>query len=279
MRAGQYARREPLPYTPGTDGAGIVEGIGAGVKRFRAGDRVYLYRSLTGTYAEAALCTESQVHTLPANCSFEQGAALGVPYATAYRALFHRGQARPGESVLIHGASGGVGQAAVQLARAAGLTVLGTAGSAEGRKFVASQGAHHVLDHRKPGYLDELTGLTEGHGVDLIIEMLANVNLGRDLTALARFGRVVVVGSRGPVEINARETMLRDADIRGMTLFNTGESELASIHAALRAGLEAGTLKPVIGRQFALADASRAHEAVMQDGKFGKIILVPDSRR
>lgn len=275
IRAGAYARLEKLPYTPGSDGAGVVETVGAGVTQFRPGDRVYLYGSLTGTYAELALCETAHVHPLPANVSFGAGAALGVPYATAYRALFQRGQARVGETVLIHGASGGVGQAAVQLARAAGLRVIGTAGTEAGMKFVREQGAHDAVNHRGENYLQHILDLTGGRGVDLIIEMLANVNLGKDLGLLAKFGRVVVVGSRGPVELNPRDTMMRDADIRGMTLFNTPPAELAGIHLALQAGLACGALRPVIGQEIPLAEAPRAHEAVMQDGKFGKILLIP----
>jgi NADPH2:quinone reductase len=275
IRAGAYARLEKLPYTPGSDGAGVVETVGAGVTQFRPGDRVYLYGSLTGTYAELALCEAAHVHPLPANVSFGAGAALGVPYATAYRALFQRGQARVGETVLIHGASGGVGQAAVQLARAAGLRVIGTAGTDAGIKFVREQGAHDAVNHRGENYLKEILDLSAGQGVDLIIEMLANVNLGNDLGLLAKFGRVVVVGSRGPVELNPRDTMMRDADIRGMTLFNTPPAELAGIHLALQAGLACGALLPVIGQEIPLAEAPRAHEAVMQDGKFGKILLIP----
>jgi NADPH2:quinone reductase len=275
IRSGNYARKDPPPYTPGTDAAGEVESVGGGVTKWKKGDRVYLYGSTTGTYAEFALGAGSQVHPLPAHATFAQGAALGVPFATAHRALFHRGGAQRGETVLIHGASGGVGHAAVQLARAAGLTVIGTGGTEAGRKFVAEQGAHHALDHRAPGCLAEVMRLTGGLGVDLIIEMLANANLGNDLGVLARFGRVVVVGSRGPVEINPRDTMSRDADIRGMTLFNATEAGLAQIHAALQSGLGDGSIRPVIGQEFNLADAPRAHEAVMQDGKRGKIILVP----
>ncbi len=275
IRSGAYARLEKLPDTPGSDGAGVVESIGAGVTQFRPGDRVYLYGSLTGTYAELALCEAAHVHPLPANVSFGAGAALGVPYATAYRALFQRGQARVGETVLIHGASGGVGQAAVQLARAAGLRVIGTAGTEAGMKFVREQGAHEAVNHRGENYLKQILDLTGGRGVDLIIEMLANVNLGKDLGLLAKLGRVVVVGSRGPVELNPRDTMMRDADIRGMTLFNTPPAELAGIHLALQAGLACGALRPVIGQEIPLAEAPRAHEAVMQDGKFGKILLIP----
>jgi len=175
----------------------------------------------------------------------------------------------------VHGASGGVGTATVQLARAAGLTVIGTAGSDKGKSLVAKEGAHHVLDHKAPNYLDELMKLTGGRGVDLIIEMLSNVNLGKDLTILARHGRVVVVGSRGTVEINPRDTMAREASIVGMTLLNATEPELAGMHAALVAGLENGTLPPVVGQQIPLAEAARAHQAVMEAGAYGKIVLVP----
>lgn len=264
-----------LPYTPGSDAAGFVEAVGEGVRRFKAGDRVYTSGTLTGAYAEAALCEEGQVHPLPKRISFEQGAAIGVPYATAYRALFQKARAVSGERVLIHGATGGVGLAAVQWARAAGLIVIGTGGSPEGRSLVSEQGAHHVLDHRAAGYLDQVAGLTEGDGVDLILEMLANVNLGRDLKVLAEGGRVVVVGSRGPVEINPRDAMNQDATILGMILFNATARELASIHAAIGAGLENGTLRPVIGRRFSLAEAAQAHQAVMESRAHGKIILIP----
>ncbi|MDQ3907595.1 MAG: NADPH:quinone reductase [Acidobacteriota bacterium] len=275
IRSGLYARRPELPYTPGTDAAGVVEAVGEGVGKFKIGDRVYTDASVTGTYAELALCEATQVHALPEKITFQQGAALGVPYVTAHRALFGRAQGRPGETVLVHGATGGVGVAAVQLARGAGMTVIGTGGTEEGRQLVAREGAHHVLDHHADGYLRELMTITEGRGVDVIIEMLANVNLDRDLGVLARFGRVVVVGSRGRVEIDPRQAMGRDAAILGMTAFNIPTEERASIHAALIAGLEAGTLRPVVGVELPLAEAARAHEEVMQSGAFGKIVLMP----
>jgi NADPH:quinone reductase len=276
IRSGAYAVKPTRPYTPGSDAAGVVMAIGKGVKRVKAGDRVYVAGSIGGTYAEQALCNEGQLHRLPANISFAEGAAMGVPYGTAYRGLFQRGDARAAETVLVHGASGGVGSAAVQLARACGLTVIGTAGSERGMQLVRSEGAHHVLNHSAEGYLDELMTLTEGSGVDLILEMLANKNLAKDLTVLAKHGRVVVIGSRGPIEINPRDAMGRDADIRGFTMMNTTEQEYRQIHAALVAGLENGTLRPVIGQQIPLAEASRAHVEVMKpSGAHGKIVLLP----
>jgi NADPH2:quinone reductase len=274
IRSGAYG---PLnfPYTPGKDAAGVVEEKAEGVEQFRVGDRVYSSGSVSGTYAELTLCDAADVHPLPKQISFAQGAALGVPYATAYRSLFQRGKGVAAETVLIHGASGGVGLAAVQWARAAGLTVIGTAGTDEGRKLVSKEGAHHILDHRAPNYLDQALALTAGRGVDIILEMLANVNLGKDLPILAKHGRVVVIGSRGKVEITPRDLMSREADIRAMVLFNASREEFASIHAAIYAGLENGTLRPVVGKEMPLAEAAKAHVAVMAPGAYGKIVLTP----
>ena len=179
------------------------------------------------------------------------------------------------ETVLVHGASGGVGTAAVQIARAAGFNVIGTGGTDEGRKLAAEQGAHHVLDHHAPDYLEQLTALTGGRGPDIILEMLANVNLNKDLEVVARGGRVVVIGSRGAVEITPRLAMAREASVLGMMLFNATPQEMASVHAALVAGLEAGTLRPVVGRELPLSDAARAHEEVLKPGAYGKIVLIP----
>jgi NADPH2:quinone reductase len=273
IRAGTYAYKPALPYTPGNDGAGVVEQVGPDVNEFKPGDRVYTAGSISGTYAEFALCRTEQVHPLPANASFAQGAAMGTPYATAYRGLFQRADAKPGETVLVHGASGGVGTAAVQLARARGLRVFGTAGSDEGRNLAREQGAQEVFDHLAPDHFIQIMNATGGRGVDVIVELLANVNLGKDLTILAKSGRVAIIGSRGRVEIDPRDLMQRDADLRGMAMPNTSPEDLASIHAALVSGLENGTLRPVIGKEFPLAEAAKAHRAVMERGAFGKIVL------
>jgi NADPH2:quinone reductase len=200
---------------------------------------------------------------------------MGIPYATAWRALFLRAQARPGETVLIHGASGGVGVAAVQLARAGGLRVIGTAGTDKGLSLVREQGAHEVLNHRDPDHVNQIMPLTGGRGVDVVLEMLANVNLDRDLELIALRGRVMVVGNRGRVEIDPRKMMSKDGTILGMTMFNATGDDQRTIHAALVAGLENGTLNPVIGKEFPLAHAVQAQNAVMEAGAFGKVVLVP----
>jgi NADPH2:quinone reductase len=274
IRSGVYARKPALPHTPGMDVGGIVEAAGADVTRVRPGDRVYAFL-ITGGYAELAIADEWQVRPLPDRASFQQGAAIGVPCTTAWLGLFRRGGARPGETVLVHGASGGVGLAAVQLARAAGLHVVGTAGTEEGLEAARAAGAHATLNHRSPAYLDDLPAATGGRGVDLVLEMLANVNLDRDLDLIAPRGRIVVIGNRGRTEIDARKTMAKDATIQGLMLFNATREELNEAHAALVAALETGTLAPVIGRELPLADAPAAHEAVMSPGAAGKIVLVP----
>jgi NADPH:quinone reductase len=277
IRAGAQGRHPALPYTPGSDGAGIIESIGPGVEGWSLGNRVYVCGTVlgsnAGSYAELAACDTSQIHPLPPALSFAQGAAINVPYGTAYRALFDRAQAQPGETLLVHGGSGGVGLAAIQLARAAGITILATAGSDRGRALVIEQGAHHVFDHTSPDYLRAIMDATQGRGVNVILEMLANVNLDKDLGLLAQRGRVVIVGNRGRVDIDARQTMGRDASILGMTLMNATAQDLVRIHAALGAGFSQGTLRPIIGREFPLKDAAQAHVAVMAPGAYGKIVL------
>jgi NADPH2:quinone reductase len=274
IRAGIYGPMT-FPYTPGHDVAGVIEAIGSGVTTHKVGDRVYSASTLSGGYAQLALVDVNKVLPLPANLSFQQGAALGVPAATAYRALFHRGRAQPAETVLIHGATGAVGLFCVQLARAHGCTVIGTGGSEPGRQLVLKQGAHHVLDHAGSNYLQQLMALTHERGVDLILEMLANVNLDNDLGVLAKFGRVVVIGSRGKIEITPRQSMVRDADIRGMALANATDVELHAIHRALGAALESGILRPIIDEEIPLKDAARAHREVLEGNSQGKIVLIP----
>jgi NADPH2:quinone reductase len=275
IRTGTYQIKPPLPYTPGMDGAGTIQSVGEQVDDVTVGDRVYVSGSLTGTYAEQALCEAGQVHSLPENVSFSQGAGVNVPYTAACYALFHRARALPGETVLVHGATGGVGLAAVQFAVSAGMTVIGTGGTREGRGLVKDHGALHVLDHHDAGYQQKLLDLTAGRGVDVILEMLANVNLGNDLQMLARDGRVVVIGSRGPVEINPRDAMVRDAAVLGMVVMNASDEERRKMHAAIHEGLKNGSLRPVVGKELPLADAPKAHRLVMEPGTFGKIVLIP----
>ncbi len=285
IRSGLYPTKPNLPYTPGKDGAGIIESVGENVTKFAVGDRVLTADSLSGTYAEFCLCEEKHLIKLPENISFEQGAGVFVTFATAYRALFQKAKAKAGETLLVHGASGGVGVAAIQWAKNAGLRVIGTAGSTEGKRLVKEQGADFVVDHSqrvesgewrvesRKNYLDEILEITDGKGVDIILEMLANVNLVKDFDVLKMFGRIVIIGNRGSLEFNPRAIMGKDASIFGMALFNAPDAEMEEIHTAIFEGLSAGFLNPIVGKTYSLAEAVEAHRAVIEEKAYGKIVL------
>jgi NADPH2:quinone reductase len=281
IRTGTYAFFTPqLPWTPGFDGAGVVDAVGAGVDEVAPGDRVFVAAlgtpGCSGLYADLAVVDAAVVHPLPSTLSYGQGAAVGVPCVTAWRALFQKARLQPGETVLIHGASGGVGIPATQLAADAGAVVVGTAGSAAGMEVVHGAGAGYVLDHSAPGYLDELAGITGGRGVSVVVEMLADVNLEHDLGVLAAGGRVVVVGSRGRLEFTPRLTMIKEATVMGTALWNASEAETAGALAAVAAKLRSGALVPVVGEELPLREAAVAHRRILEPGARGKLVLVPD---
>ena len=280
-RAGTYAKHllPALPFTPGADGAGIVEALGGGVSTVAVGDRVWLSGSISGTYAEYCVSKISNVHPLPPAIGFKEGAGIGTAYRTAYRALFTRvqGLAKKGQTVLVHGASGGVGLAAIQLAKAHGCEVIGTAGTEEGLALVRSQGAHAV-SHKSEGYMAEIKKLSpNGDGVDIVLEMAAHVNLGADLPLLRRGGTVVVIGNKGMTEtnINARAIMLTESQIVGL-LGPGSPEEGKQVLSGINAGLQDGSLKPMAGPTFKMADAAASHVEVIEHklGTKGKIILV-----
>jgi NADPH2:quinone reductase len=276
VRAGTYGARNPaLPFTPGSDGAGVVNEVGQDVNDVKVGDRVYTCGTSSGSYAELALCRRSQVYPLPDQISFAEGAAVFVPYVTAYRALFQLARAQPPETVLIHGASGAVGIAATQLARWAGLRVIGTAGTAAGLELIEKEGADICLDHHSADYRQATLDATNGKGADVILEMLANVNLGHDLELIAERGRIVVIGSRGKVEINPRHLMLRGSSIIGMLLWNTPETELDRASTAVHEQLAGGIVRPLVRTRIPLAAAPEAHMLIMKPGALGKIVLIP----
>src|SRR5688572_1855083 len=274
IRAGTYAKKPALPYTPGFDAAGVVESVGSEVRRFKPGDRAYINHNISGAYAEKALCEEESVFPLPDRLSFAQGAGVWVPYATAHYALFEAAKAKPGETLLVHGGSGGVGTAALQAARACGMRTIGTAGTEKGLTLVNEQGAT-ALNHHDAGYPDQVNALTNGKGPDVILEMLANVNLAKDLAMIGRGGRIVIIGNRGTIEINPRDAMAKGASIIGMLLLNARPDETLRMASAIGSGLESGTLNPIVGREFPLSEAAHAHDAVLAPGAFGKIVLIP----
>ncbi|XP_061184088.1 quinone oxidoreductase-like [Saccostrea echinata] len=274
IRSGTYAAKPTLPYTPGKDVAGVVEDVGSNVRHLKKGDRVYTMSATSGGYAEYCTAASADTKLLHSNLTYEQGAGIGVPYYTAYRALMIVGRAKPGETVLIHGASGAVGLACVQIAHSRGLRVLGTAGSQAGLDLITRNGCDAVFCHRDEGYATKIMEATSSIGPHIIIEMLANVNLERDLTMIAKKGRIVVVGNRGSVEITPRLAMQKECIVTGMLLFNASQGEMDEIDAAVAAGMRDGWIKPHIGKVYTLDQAPTAHEDVINNkGAQGRLIF------
>uniref|UniRef100_A0A8D0F5C4 Crystallin zeta n=1 Tax=Strix occidentalis caurina TaxID=311401 RepID=A0A8D0F5C4_STROC len=252
IRSGNYARKPALPYTPGSDVAGVIEGVGEHVTAFKKGDRVFTIDTISGGYADYAVAAANRVFPLPDKLDFRQGAAIGIPYFTSKVVRF-------------------VGIATCQIARAYGLKVLGTAGTEEGMNLVLRNGAHQVFNHREANYIDKIKVR-----VDIIIEMLSNVNLAADLQLLSCAGRVMVVGCRGPIEINPRDTMSKESSIIGVSLFLATEEERRACAAAVLAGVEAGWLSPAVGCGYALGRAAEAHADIIGGaGAAGKVVLLP----
>ncbi|MGB6542326.1 MAG: NADPH:quinone reductase [Xanthobacteraceae bacterium] len=279
MRSGTYAVLPKLPYTPGGDGGGVISAIGPGVTDHKVGDRVFvgtaLTFDLTGCYAEKVKRKASEVLALPKGVTFAQAVAFGVSYPTAHYALFERGGARPGETVFISGASGSVGSSAIQLAKRAGLRVIGSAGTPKGLELVRAEGADHAVNHTQEGYMDEVRRFTGGKGPELILEMLANVNLASDMDVAAKFGRIIVIGNRGEITINPRVAMAKDLDIRGLVLWNATAAQVKSMMLDILSGVTEGSLRPVVGREMRLSEAAAAHIAVLEHGVSGKLVLTP----
>lgn len=272
-RGGTQGYGPPLPFIPGEEGAGTVAALGPGVDGFQPGQRVYVCGPRSGSYAEYCVRPAYRVIPVADSLDFSGAATLFVAYGTAFRALLQRGGARPGETVLVHGASGGVGLAAVQLARWRGLRVLATAGTDAGRALVAAQGAEQVFDHHDPGHAEAIRAATDGSGVDLILEMLANANLETDLPLLSRGGRVMVVGSRGSVEITPRALMRVEADIRGVMLYGASEPEFVQMQAGIAEAIADGAVSPVVQRTLPLDQAAEAQRLVMEEPSLGRIVL------
>ena len=275
IRSGQYARTPDLPYTPGNDCSGIVKEVGASVNNIAIGQRVFTSKTNSGSYAQFTSAPAKYVHLLTDELSFQQGAALSSSYLTAYRALVTKGNIHKGELVLIHGASGGVGVAAVQMARAYGAVVIGTAGTDKGFELVQKAGAHHTVNHRSPNYIDTIKKIAESNGgIDVIFENNAHLNLEKDLSMMSSQGRVLVVGNRGTIEINPRQIMSTEASVIGVMLFKTTEKERDEYHSAIYAGIKNKWLVPIIGKEFSLQNASDAHQDIIHGkGALGKMVL------
>jgi NADPH2:quinone reductase len=303
IRSGKAGRAPPsLPYTPGQDCAGTIEKIGSEVTSWKVGDRVFSTHCITGSYAQFTLCEQSSLQHLPDPITFDQGyvcyleiidhycskqlrpnqywllrAAIHVPYHTAYHALFHIAKSKDSDVIFIHGCSGATGMACLQLAKSRGHKVIGSAGTLEGLRLVAEQGADFTVNHREEGYMDRVMEYTNLKGVDVIVEMLANVNLGFDLTILAKGGRVAVIGSRGMAQIDARDLMSRRASVHGVFMAHATPEEVIEIDAAIQVGLTEGYLKPIVYLALPFDQIADSHAQVINpsSGAQGKIVVRP----
>lgn len=282
IREGSFGYTFSLPYTPGKDGAGIVEEVGQGVTALQKGDRVFFSnRNMNnphGSYAQYSLLDDTDVWKLPEAVSFSKGAALGIPYFTAYRALVLKAKTQASHRVLIHGASGSVGTACVQIAKhKLGATVVGTAGTAYGMEMIKGLGADFTACHRQKDYLPKITEWAGSRGLDVIIEMLANVNLVNDLELLGQNGVVIVVGNRGPIQIDPRDMMRKETSIMGTALFSSTPEEWQAAARFVVEGLEAGWLNPVVERTYPLEGAKAAHHDIIHSlGAKGHLAIDPD---
>ena len=275
--------RFPTPKQPpkilGSDGAGVVTKVGAEITNAAPGDRVAfsgLGIGSEGSYAEYALIADTQVVHLPDGLSFTDAAAIGMAFPAAYYALVTRGTLREGETVLVQGASGGVGSASVQLARALGARVFGTASGAGAADLVLGLGAEAVIDFRAEDVAARVLELTDGKGVDLVHELVLSENLPTDVKLVAKGGRIVGTGQGpGPDAVAPIGAALaKDVSVLFMSLSNAGRAGVAAITAEVAAMAAAGKVKPVIGTELPLAEARRAHELLAGD-HLGKIVLVP----
>lgn len=277
-RTGTYGAYIPeLPYTPGFDGAGVIDVVGEGVTHVKPGDRVYIggfmAKRNTGTYAEKVVVDAASVHPLTEELTFEQGASLGIPGLAAYQAIVLRAQVKAGDTVLIHGGSGAVGLVAIQIAKALGATVIATASTQEGRKLIRALGGDVALPHVVSGQYDELMAATNDQGPDVIIEMLANQNLETDMEIARNGARIVILGSRGTIQIDPRHTMTKGLTILGMSAINLDAAQTAEAYGELTKLVDEGEILPLVGDVMALEKAAEAHEQILTKKGNGKLVL------
>ena len=276
IRSGKYPKLPSLPHTPGKDGAGIVSSVGSDVTEIKVGDRVFIFGAITGSYAQYTLCNASNVFKLPNHVSFEKGACLGTPAFTAYRALFAKAKAQSGETVFIHGASGGVGLAAIQLAQAAGLKVVGTASSVDGLETLARMGVH-TFNHKDPNYIQQIKS-SYPDGFDICLEMLASVNLNTDFSLMRSRGRIAIIGNRGELTINPRDIMSKELSVHGVALLQSTPEEMKSASQFIHKCLEENSLDPLVSMVLPLEEAPQAHQEIIERKKLtiGNLVLVPN---
>jgi NADPH:quinone reductase-like Zn-dependent oxidoreductase len=266
-----------LPYIPGTDVCGEITSLGPGVTHLKAGQKVF-GRALTGGYAEMTSIAAGEAFPLPANLSFEEGAAIPIPFYTAYHALHNKAAVRPGETVLVSAGGGGVGVAAIQLARLAGARVITTVGSRDKAERVTALGAHTAVNYKEQDFVAETEKFTDKKGVDIIIENVAADNMAKDFLAVAPRGRIVVIGTGTGKAADATFpvflALMKDVTMLGMSLINAGAA-ISEMARALSGLFSEGKIKAVVSKAYPLAGAPQALADLVASKVFGKLVLTP----
>ena len=277
IAAGEYQLKPPVPFTPGSEFSGIVTAVGEGVDRLRIGDRV-LGSALGSAFGEAAVVSANGVLPIPDTMDFHEAAVFRVSYATAYHALVQRGRLQAGETVLVLGAGGAVGYAAVQVAKALGARVIGSASSEAKRALATAGGADAVVESASPTWRDEVKAANDGRGVDVVIDPVGGDATERAFRALAWDGRHLVIGfAAGAIaKLPANLTLLKGAALIGVDIrqFGIFQPDVASANLmALFELYRQGLLHPPIARRFRLDDFAAAMDAARSGSSAGRIIL------
>jgi NADPH2:quinone reductase len=276
MLAGKYQFRPEPPFVPGGEAAGIVVAVGLGVTDFRVGDRVMSRHSL-GACAELGNAKAALCDHVPAGMSIEAAGVFRGAYATAYHALLQRGRMTAGEWVLVHGAAGGIGIAAIQVAKLFGARVIATASTEEKRSACLEEGADHAIGYAD-GFVDKVKELTGGHGVDIAYDPIGAAVTEESLRCLAWCGRLLILGflGGGPANIRSNYLLIKGIDAIGVRIGGLNEADpqlaIANMKALTELAAE-GKLQPRISHRFPLAQAAEAMQAVIDRKVIGKAVL------
>jgi NADPH2:quinone reductase len=276
MLAGTYQFRPDPPFIPGNEAAGEVVAVGPDVEAFKPGDRV-MARLRLGAFAEMANVKAADCDLVPARLSLDEAAVFRAAYMTAYHALMQRGRLAAGERVLVHGAAGGIGIAAIQIAHLSGAEVIATASTEEKRAVCLAEGADHAIPYQG-GFRDRVMGLTEGRGVDIVYDPIGGATFEESLRCLAWGGRILILGFLGGGPANARTNylLIKGIEAIGVRLggFLEARPELAAATMKRLLALAAeGKLKPYIWRRYPLEEATLAVQALIDRKVIGKAVL------
>jgi NADPH:quinone reductase len=277
MLAGKYQFRPEPPFIPGSEGAGEVVAVGAGVTVFKPGDKV-MCRQRLGAFAERGNVKAEDCDLVPATMGLDQAAVFRNVYHTAYHALLQRGRLKAGDWVLIHGAAGGIGLPAIQIAKLYGAEVIATASTDEKRRVCLEEGADYAIPYHD-GFRDKVLELTKGRGVDIIYDPVNGPTFEESLRCLAWSGRILILGFLGGAPAVARTNYLLIKGIEAIGVriggLNEAHPEIAAANIKTLIGLAAeGKLKPRIWRRFPLDEAAAAIQALIDRAVIGKAVLI-----